>query len=859
MPGYPEEAVVEKVYTDVPNKGLVPKPIRTDIEILYQGFVCASVSFSKTLGTRPDRGQIELAKSEIGKVGFVAQGKETSLTPLGKDAPSTFLPSEAYGESAESGKGFAIAGNLELRSPYGSILLPAIYIDKPGQMETQVSEDRGKLKRGEPVPAGEIPPESQESAVRVNICDERVWWESRGIVSGRYNIESNFNGAAVQIGKHRFERRTVRQVQGQMRPFSLMELIQICVASLPPREFDEQGTLIPVDKQKVRKVRWYSSSSLSQEFPLNVTWDGELASKALDKLLGDYKLHLNLRYDGDVDIVPEQFTFERFPEDLLADFMGDIKKGICYDFKPPSVIVVGNRIICETTTRDWLPVVQWDGSSKEFPEGAIVPLSYALDKWGYDPKKCRKSCMNWFDGKDGKAFDDLPDNSFKQKRQKILKEEAYQWFQAIGWQEMVPIREKRIEMVEVQGIPEFREIPWKVKASFFEAKKEKDEYKGFWRNNALQDAVDYLKEVDKDLLVLKFKQPMGIIATNPELAKDEDLKKAALAMRKELEPLIQQWMKLVQSTLMSAEFEQVLKEVKFTKPGTAAIPEDWMKKFNEIAKDVTEEGLRGEDAWKQFQGEVERQYGIDSPDAVARYMKWLKPEFEKKQKGEEFQFGLPEQKAQTEKEVQEALAELRKHADALLPDASITNLHICDFFPPLIEFQFMYEKRQNADAQALAPIAEYLLKLGEANSDESLSDCLAPHQICQLYSDRYTFVVGQGVPEVIPMNIQLYLAEKWNNKKFCDMEAAGVIARRFASTSFRDLMDTEFAGFHPISTNGYVTSVSWDSDGELARTQMKIGDYLRGIDQRLGIYPKEKRDWVVTRMPLPFQAFGAAE
>jgi len=509
--------------------------------------------------------------------------------------------------------------------------------------------------------------------------------------------------------------------------FSLSELIQICVANLPPREYtfkgETEGALKP------RKVVYYNPV-LDSEFPLNVEWKGELAAGALRKLLSDYKLHLNLRYDGDVDIFFENEAGEYDPEEKLVDLLGDTKKGQVFSFKPPSAIVVGRPTIYETTVRRWVPVTVSDGTISGYPEGMVVPLTTALSAWGYPIDKMRNSLVTWFDGKDSKAFDDTPGGGIvKDKRKKILKETAYQWFQAYGFARYIPILPHRIK----KSGAEYYEVPDEVRATWFEAKKEKDPLKGCWRNVFYQDGKDMLKEVDRDLLILKFKQPMGSIEV--VRAKDADVISAA---------------KTTKQNLKAART-----------------------------------------AWRNLQ------LGINVATSIARVRAW---------------------------------------SAALLEDFSITNLHVCDFLEPAIEYKFMYIKRDNLDASSNGAVADDLLsgRVVDVNPLASLE-----------ISDRFTYQAGSAIPEVIQSEIQVYMAEEWSNLAESIKEAARIIHKRFAASSIRDLKDIELGGLCVVPNSGKITQVAWESDGELASTKVRYGDFIRGIDNRAGIDWKEKPEIVV--------------
>jgi len=726
----------------LPPSGAQPVPQRDDIEILFKpsesassflGFPCSSVSFSRSLGLQPDRGSITIAKSDLGLI--VIRPPDTDVdaaarlalgivqTALG-EAEEPREVAELVGIVGQPPQGLEIAGSLRMYAPHGQIILGPIYLDKTGIRETQVSEDReGKpAPFGSPVGAGAVPPKSVESIVTVSIADERIWWERRGVVSGRYNIESNIRGVSVMVGPQRFETKTLKGLS----LFSLADLLQICVANLPPREFTYKGEKI--DAPVARKIVYYHPT-LDTEFPLNVEWKGILAANALRKLLSDYKLHLNLRYDGDVDIFFEDWPGQYDPQEKLADLLGDIKEGSVYSFKPPSAIVVGRPKIREQTIRYWIPVTVSDGTISGYPEGAIVPLSTAIYRWGYTNEKLRKSLLTWFDGKDSKAFADLSGTN-KEKRKKILKETAYQWFQAVYWRDYVPILEKRVKLVG----GEIQEAPCEVKASWFEPKKKKDPLQGGWRNMFYRDAKDYLSEVDNELLILKFKQPMGCIAVTR--AKDADVLSAAKTTQQNLNIALANWMALVL--------------------GQAPVGT--------------------------------------------------------------------------------ALHRVRAQSEALLEDFSITNLHVCDFYAPAIEYKFMFVQNDNFEATINGEIADELLSGRD----------VAPNPLDGIFqSDRFIYYIGEGIPEVIESDIQVYYAEEWNNEQACLDEALQLVYKRFSVKSVREMKDVVIAGFQVIPNSGKVTQVAWESDGEMASTKVKYGDFIRGIDFRAGIDWREKRPIVV--------------
>lgn len=729
-------------------KGQDPESKRpeADIEITLQGaFNCSEVSFSKSLGLKPDRGYVVMPKTDLGlpKPEFVVEGDtEGSWDELARTGFSTGLPEEKAAQQGVKGKGFAIVGELEMRSPYGSIKLGPLFVDLDGVRETKVSEDRigNPAPFGSPVLAGKVPPPGVDSVLRYNLVDERIWWDRRGLVTGRYNIESNIEALSIRFREQLYERHTINFQE--KRPWNLLELLQLAVANLPPREFNPDGSRIPSPQPRV--IQFYPLD-IESEYPTNVIWQGITAKAALQKLLDEYQLHLNLRYDGNVDVFYTDMEGSYDPLLELVDLLGDEYFGKSYNFKPPAAIVVGKPILEEVTISDWVPVCQWDGSTDDYPEGAIIPLEEALEKWGLSHEELVDGLVAWFDGKDGKAFSQLI-GPFAEKRQKILKDQAYQWFRAEKWEDYVPIEEKRLK--KLKGI--YQKVPVDIRASWWEAKKEKDPAKGLWVNIVWGDAVDYLRKVDKDNLVIQFRQPMGVLVTDPKRIKDEELAKIA---------------------------EQVLANTK----KELALATDLQKLIA---------GLGGEN--------------------------------------------LEDRK--------KALEQLRSVVGLLKEDISRVNLHECDILPPIIDLTFQYKKKERKDVRVNSTLVKFL-RTGQRLGKQ-------PYQVVTDFSDRYVFFAGNEfshAPEVIPAEIQYIRAADWNNKAECDELAANLIRKRYAPADFTDLIDAEFAGFHPIPTSGRIVQVAWDSDAETATTKVKYGDYYYGIEGRPGNDWKEDRGGPVTK------------
>jgi len=829
-------------------------PKRTNIAILFQGFTCASARFSKSLGVRPDRGEVTLAKEEVGAVAFAAEAIEKAERPLSGTLQGQFsTTARLVGEAAVKGVGFGLPGYLHLRSPYGSFSYGPLFVDLQGIKEIQESEKREGLEIGQPMAKekaqASLEPPSEQSSMRVDIVDERIWWQYRGVVNGRFNITRNVEGQGLLLFGIKYERRTIRIERG--RPYSLIELIQYCVANLPPREYIEEGesgkakrlyeapgffdpeaggdgVLLPP-----RKVIYWPKK-LEQEFPIDVVWDGENAADSLAKLLGDYNLYLSLRYDGDVDIFYQDQEGAYDPAFELWNLRGDRKVGQSFNFKPPAAMVVGNPIVRETTIRDWVPVIQWGKEpSGKFREGQIVPLRVALREWAYLEGKLRMQILNNFDGKDGKMFDDMLPSSYKEERKKILKTCAFKWFQAAGWKNYVPIRKTRVVLDAKTN--ELYDVPLRVYGTWHEAKKEKDKFKGLFRNVLYEDAGDLLAGIDEKHLILKFKQPMGIVATNPNALEDEDLIERAKAAGKSMSAAMAEWNRLL-------EYDVTLQDAKLATQEIAAPPEDEPITLSPEVNKLIDEELQG--IWEEKLSNEDR---IARNDDLTRFIKRAKSEEVINQLARI----LAIQKARTK--VGPALAALRKHKEGLIDDTSITALHQCRFYPPLLELSFMYDVKDDRTHNLVSALVDGLL--GEWGG-EPVGKFLAgqrvdhpgfePWEIVQA-SNRYTFYVGEGCPEVVQSDITFYDARAWNNLESCNAKAAEMIQRRYDALGFRAMEDRVFGGFHPVPTSGLITHIAWDSQGELATTQVKYGDFVEGFGNRPGIDWKEFKRGPVTR------------
>ena len=158
-----------------------PQPLPgEDIDISYQDIPCSEVSFSKSLGLEPDRGSVTMAKEDFEELSLRVDMEDVYSSVATAYGGYVTVPSETpivqEGEAAVPVKGLKVAGSLDLISPYGSIQLGPIFVDKDPIKEIQVSEDR----QGYPAPAGPVLapgmhlPKSTQTVIRVGIVDERI-------------------------------------------------------------------------------------------------------------------------------------------------------------------------------------------------------------------------------------------------------------------------------------------------------------------------------------------------------------------------------------------------------------------------------------------------------------------------------------------------------------------------------------------------------------------------------------------------------------------------------------------------------------------------------------------------------------
>lgn len=374
------------------------------IRITYQNKTCASCSISRSVGVMPDSGWIELLlEDRKGLQEFAFPKNKYIQRPKGIEdleyplttSPRDPYPIKIYMHPSPPTKGFALFGDLEiswalLDGIEQTMILEHIFTSQRGINETRRDES------------------SEESTVRVEIVDERILWQDRGVVKGDRNCKVSANG--IVIGDTLYHPDTLKDGK---ELYTIKELIEECVKNLPhPQGMDHE---YPIEE--------FQQDGIKNRIPADIEWGGgRVAAEALDELLVRYGLVLALTADSKIKILRKHNysdTNERsHPKDALEDYLMEAPAGVHFNYRPFGACVYSSKPKIVEVRQLTTPVI-YDGTDViDLPEYCSVS-GIDIGKLGRSLLKHHRDVNNtldWIDDEDVR---------------KVLTQQAFKWFQIV--------------------------------------------------------------------------------------------------------------------------------------------------------------------------------------------------------------------------------------------------------------------------------------------------------------------------------------------------------------------------------------------------------------------------------------------
>ena len=802
------------------------------VSATYQGISLQNASYSRTAGLDPDRGRLEILNN-------LPKGEKLNLIPeVGPPKPgakvvnTVALPPE--GDVEIKAGTFKIVGDLifnfgvNKKTSEGfanlTLTIPNLFVGESGIKEIITHDSNA--------------PEDQRNVrLMIDVVDERIFWQTQGNVFGKYNFITKENG--LNIDGELYDPDTLKDGE---KLWTLVELIIICVKALP--------------KPAISRLVFEMKRALNKK-PIGIDWgSGKLAAAALNELMSQHSVWVSFTLAREL-IFYDYGQVGKNPPDRLegGQFFKQKLRNVNYNFKPNVVEVVGERIIKQSLINDWVLVTQWDVNDGEFCKGDILPLRFAIDRWGLDFELVRKATLSMSKKYSAawKFVEEVLGEVRGKKVGSILAKTSFQWFR-IGdaYRPLLPMTDVR--PLEIIGRAKRNECARKeefaieVIGSIFEPADESDldDLNGNWENKINSDLTKYLIDIDLKKGVLKFSRPLGVLRVDEESVFLERTK------------------------IINGTWETVLNEIQIL------VLESSLGITDELA------GIPGPKSLESLENERDRLVGLrkafqDQVDETPRAVMVNKFKFQfVLDNGDTIQdfsflFGFELQEIPAEElagfgpliRAEERLRTLGKQVESVFDSIKNAKQANKQIKQDSIDVLVQKLRRIAFEDDRLRNEAVLQLELlGTSGDFVNLGECtLLPttylsvifaHEMNRNRKDdhyRFNFILDKkdkfGAEFQIKNKslIQFIDINGISNKKALDKKAAVLVNKIYDSPDVFQDHNWEFYGPQVVETSGAVMQVAWDFSisPPMILTRVLSRDPFHGIDHRPGVVTRQKR------------------